>query len=391
MNRSLLSSSLIATAAAVILLGAFVPGFAQGIPDNPLISRFPGSTVSGWVTAPVKEFDEINLPEGPYVDGKFKKVEHFEGKITRLVYDNPTNHSTLEIYRSYQQALAKAGFQTLFSCSYTECGNAGNDPVPDFGYWCVTNGIQCPEPMRYVVAKLSRPNGDAYVAVKVRTEDTYLNVVEVKPMAADQITTGDASSDTPAARPTLSVRPAAVAPPPASAAPSRPAIQEIPAGVLLTVRMIDPVDSRKDSLGKSYHASLDKPVNDAHGNTLLPRGTNVVVKLVEDRQSGKFAGKTVLTLEIVSMTANGHDVDVDTMGVSEESGSRGKRTAGLLGGGAAAGGILGGLLGGTTGAAIGAASGTGAGAVTELVTRGQRVRVPSEARLAFRLQQTIRI
>jgi hypothetical protein len=273
-----------------------------------------------------------------------------------------------------------------------ECGDAGNDPVPDFGYWCVTNMIQCPEPMRYIVAKLPRPNGDVYVAVKVRTEDTYLNVIELKPMAADQVSTGNATVAAPATAPTLQLRPvAAMQAIHAPAAPPRQAAQEIPAGILLTVRMIDAVDSRKDNLGKTYHAALDKPVNDAHGNTLLPRGTDVLVKLVEDRQSGKFAGKTVLTLEIVSLNANGHDVDVDTKGVTEESGSRGKRTAGLLGVGTAAGGVLGGLFGGTSGAAIGAASGAGAGAVTELVTRGQRVRVPSEARLAFRLQQTIRI
>jgi hypothetical protein len=390
MNRSTLSSFFTA-AAMVVLLGAAV-GFTQSIDDHALISRFPGSTVSSWVTAPVKEFDEIDLPTGPYLKGKFAKTEHLEGKITRLIYDNPKNHSTLEIYRSYQEALSKAGFQALFACSYTDCGNAVNDPVPDFGYWCVTNKIQCPEPMRYIVAKLPRPIGDAYVAVKVRTEETYLNVVEVKPMAADQVSTGNPTAAAATATPTLQARPLAAVPlAPALAAPVRRTALEIPAGTMLTVRMIDAVDSRKDSLGKTYQASLDKPVNDAHGNTLLPRGTNVVVKLVEDRQSGKFAGKTMLTLEIVTLSANGHDVDADTMGVTEESGSRGKRTGGLLGGGAAAGGILGGLFGGGTGAAIGAASGAGAGALTELVTRGQRVRVPSEARLAFRLQQTIRV
>jgi OmpA-OmpF porin, OOP family len=104
------------------------------------------------------------------------------------VYTNPHDRSTLEIFRSYQQALTKAGFQTLFTCSAAECGDASNEPVADLGYWCVTNKIQCPEPMRYIAAKLPRAAGDAYAAIKVRTEETYVIVVEVKPMQTGMVT-----------------------------------------------------------------------------------------------------------------------------------------------------------------------------------------------------------
>jgi OmpA-OmpF porin, OOP family len=171
-----------------------LPGTSQEIKDHPLISRYPGSQISYLPKSSVKEFDEIALPVGPYQNGKISKTERLEGKVTRLIYDNPKGRSTLEIFRNYQQALAKGGFQTLFACSDTECGDASkgplNESVPDFGYWCVASSIQCPEPMRYVAAKLSRSTGDVYAAVKVRSEGTYLVVVEVKPMQGGMVTVG---------------------------------------------------------------------------------------------------------------------------------------------------------------------------------------------------------
>ena len=188
------------THAAAVVLTLLAVGFAvfvaaetavsQEVKDHPLISRYPGSEIHRLYPSSVKQFDEIALPMGPYQKGKFTKTERLEGKVTRLVYVNPRDRSTLEIFRNYQQALTKGGFQTLFACSAAECGDASNEPTTDLGYWCVTNKIQCPEPMRYIVAKLPRAAGDVYAAVKVRTEETYLVVVEVKPMQAGMVTVG---------------------------------------------------------------------------------------------------------------------------------------------------------------------------------------------------------
>jgi len=176
------------------ILVAPATAVSQEIKDHPLISRYPGSQIAYLPKSSVKEFDEIALPVAPYQNGKIAKTERLEGKVSRLIYDNPKGRSTLEIFRNYQQALAKGGFQTLFTCSDTECGDASkgplNESVPDFGYWCVASSIQCPEPMRYIAAKLSRSAGDVYAAVKVRSEQTYLVVVDVKPMQGGMVTVG---------------------------------------------------------------------------------------------------------------------------------------------------------------------------------------------------------
>lgn len=158
------------------------------VKDHPLLSRYPGSTDDYLHPSTVKQFDEVALPTGPHEKGQFTTTERVEGKVTRLIYENPKDRSSLEIFRNYQQALTKEGFETLFACSAAECGDAGNEKTQDLGYWCVTNKIQCPEPMRYIVAKLPRPAGDVYAAVKVRTEEAYIVIVEVKPMEGGLVT-----------------------------------------------------------------------------------------------------------------------------------------------------------------------------------------------------------
>lgn len=178
-------------------------------------------------------------------------------------------------------------------------------------------------------------------------------------------------------------------PPPLPAAPP-PQQQTLATGTVLTVRMVDSVDSERDSMGKTYRASLDDPLTDLNGNTLVPRGADVVVKLAADQQSGKIEGRTVLTLDLVSLNLNGRDVPIDTSNVTEQSSSRGARSTKVIGGTAALGAIIGAVAGGGKGAAIGAASGAGVGTAAEVMTKGQRVRIPSETRLSFTLQQPVR-
>ncbi len=171
--------------------------------------------------------------------------------------------------------------------------------------------------------------------------------------------------------------------------PPPAAEQVIPAGAVLTIRMVDSVDSDKDYVGEKYRASLDAAVLDGNGNKLVPRGADVVVKLVDDQQSGKIEGRTVLTLDLVSLNVNGRDVEVNTSNVSQQSSSRGARSGKVIGGATALGAIIGAVAGGGKGAAIGAASGAGAGTAAEVMTKGQRVRIPSETRLSFTLQQPV--
>ena len=161
---------------------------------------------------------------------------------------------------------------------------------------------------------------------------------------------------------------------------------QIPIGTAITVRMIDGVDSEQTRLGQTFRASVDEPI-EVNGQTVIPRGADCVVKLVEDKESGKFAGRTVLTLALQQIQANGRMIDVTTGDVSQASGSRGARTAKVVGGTTAVGAIIGAIAGGGQGAAIGAASGAAVGGAAQVMTKGQHVKIPSETRLTFTLQQ----
>jgi hypothetical protein len=174
--------------------------------------------------------------------------------------------------------------------------------------------------------------------------------------------------------------------PPAGQPPAAVSGVVIPVGTSITVRMIDAVNSEQSRLGETFRASVDEPVM-VDGQTVVPRGADAVTKLVEDQQSGKIEGKTVLTLVLQQVLVNGRMVDISSGDVTQSSGSRGARSAKVIGGTAALGAIIGALAGGGKGAAIGAGSGAAVGTGAEVLTKGQTVKIPSETRLTFVLQQ----
>jgi len=175
-----------------------------------------------------------------------------------------------------------------------------------------------------------------------------------------------------------------------ASAPPRGAV-ELPAGTNIVVRMIEGVDSDSARVGQTFAASIDEQVSGPNGEVIIPRGTDAVVKLVDSKESGKLTGRSELTLDLQSIKVDGRSVDINTQTVSRESSSRGERTAKVAGGTAAVGAIIGAIAGGGKGAAIGAGAGAAAGAGAEVVTKGQRVKIPSETRLTFVLDTPLHI
>src|SRR4051794_13794316 len=111
---------------------------------------------------------------------------------------------------------------------------------------------------------------------------------------------------------------------------------ELPAGTNLTIRMIDAVDSEVARAGQTFQASLDQPV--VIGNDVaIPRGADVLVKLVDAKESGTFTGRAELALSLQSVKVNGRSVEMNTQTVSRESDSQGSQTAKRAGVGAVVG------------------------------------------------------
>ena len=201
------------------------------------------------------------------------------------------------------------------------------------------------------------------------------------------------SSDSDPDRPVLRRSPENVMRPgdaaPAASAAAMATSGTLPAGTNIVIRMIEGVDSETNRVGQTFRASIDQPVM-VDGETVIPRGADAVVKLVDLKESGKLTGRADLTLSLQAVSINGHMVDINTQSINKESDSRGEKTAKVAGGGAVLGGIIGGIAGGGKGAAIGAGAGAATGAGVQVATAGQRVRIPSETRLTFVLDNPTR-
>lgn len=196
----------------------------------------------------------------------------------------------------------------------------------------------------------------------------------------------------PAANPTSNVTPKGLASlPSAQATPAQdPAAQygevTIPTGQVLLVRMIDGVDSSRNNVGDVFHASLETDLY--INNTLLAhKGADVYGRLAKVQEAGKLAGSAELELELMRIVIDGHDYPLVSSDYSLKGQGRGSDTAKKVTGGAVFGAIIGAIAGGGKGAAIGAGAGSAAGAGVQVFTKGEKVKVPSETLLEFRLQQ----
>ena len=185
-------------------------------------------------------------------------------------------------------------------------------------------------------------------------------------------------------------RPSAPAPAPASPPPPQPVTVTIPDGSIVTVRTIDSIDSSVNQAGQLFRGSLDAPIV-VEDQVVVPKGLNVYLKLTDASSAGKFKGRSELTVSLDSFTYQGKTYQVATSDVQEKGSSRGKRSAAVIGGGAALGALIGGLAGGGKGAAIGAGVGAGGGTAVQALTHGEQVKIPAETRLDFTLRDPVTV
>ncbi len=162
----------------------------------------------------------------------------------------------------------------------------------------------------------------------------------------------------------------------------------VPAGTQLSIRLNDEVDSEKAQVGDVFHGSISSPVS-IDDQTVIPTTADVEGRVVDVKSAGRFAGQSVLTLELTKLTMNGRSYNLQTSQWSKSGNGRGKSTAAKVGGGAAVGAVLGGIFGGGKGAAIGAAAGAGAGTGAPAATEGQQIVLRPEATIAFQLSNPI--
>jgi hypothetical protein len=181
--------------------------------------------------------------------------------------------------------------------------------------------------------------------------------------------------------------PAAPAPPPP---PPPPQKVTIPSGTGLAVRLVDAIDSETSQQGQTFHATLDSPLA-VEGDVAIPSGFDVEGHIVSVQSAGKFAGQSLLILQLDRISSGGKYYNIQTDQYSRKGSSRGKNTAEKVGAGAGIGAIIGAIAGGGKGAAIGAAAGGGLGGGVQAATKGQQIKLPSETVLNFTLQAPLTV
>ena len=183
---------------AIISCISAVPSFAadvKGSKDHPLVSRYDGSNIMFYKADAFNEYalfiNDISTNKG--IKGQPDSVKWIEGRITRLLYVNPPDRSSLEVFRNYENALKSAGFETIYSCKKKTCGGYEFNRAMNPYMWMTYND------QRYLAAKLSREEGDVYVSLYVTPSGagggktyqrtlTQLQVIDVEPMQENMVT-----------------------------------------------------------------------------------------------------------------------------------------------------------------------------------------------------------
>jgi len=180
--------------------------------------------------------------------------------------------------------------------------------------------------------------------------------------------------------------PVQAVPPP----PPPPQKVTIPSGTTLAVRLVDPIDTEKNQPGETFRATLGSPLS-VEGNIVIPAGYDVEGHIVDVKSAGKFAGQSLLILQLDRIAVGDKSYAISTDQYKRQGSSRGKNTAEKVGAGAAIGAIIGGIAGGGKGAGIGAAAGGGLGGGVQAATKGQQIKLASETILNFTLQAPVTV
>jgi hypothetical protein len=176
-----------------------------------------------------------------------------------------------------------------------------------------------------------------------------------------------------------------------NAPPAPPADAKIiPAGSEIYIRTNETIDSDSAPPGTTFSAQVTNDVLDTAGGVAIPAGSPARLLILSASRGAVGSPDLILDLDTVTIKGRVHRVYSSELKESSNTGmGANKRTAEMLGGGAAIGSLMGAIFGGGRGAGIGAAAGAGGGFLTQLLTRGKHVKVPAEAELHFRLERTL--
>jgi outer membrane protein OmpA-like peptidoglycan-associated protein len=161
----------------------------KGSADHPVVSRFNGSWIRFYE---FNKFSQYKLRTSLIKRGgeAAAKNQTLEGTVTRIVYQSPKTVNAFEIYKSYEQALVKNGFEKIFACETGACSDGFGYSYPSDNAPHIKSYIQ---DQRYFAGRRSENDTtDIYVSLyTVFTNDgpvARLDIIETKKMDKGQVT-----------------------------------------------------------------------------------------------------------------------------------------------------------------------------------------------------------
>jgi len=149
--------------------------------------------------------------------------------------------------------------------------------------------------------------------------------------------------------------------------------------------MIDSINSETNKVGETFVAVLEEPISQG-GIEIIPRGADVRGRIANVEGAGRLKGSAELGLELTQIIVNGIPYSVTTSEYEEVGQGRGTQTAKREALGAGLGAAIGAIAGGGKGAAIGAGVGGGGATAVQVMTKGEKLNIPSETKLEFTLR-----
>ncbi len=164
----------------------------------------------------------------------------------------------------------------------------------------------------------------------------------------------------------------------------------VPADTVIPVVLDQTISSKASKPGDKFSATVESPI-EIEGKVAIPKGARAEGVVRDAKAAGRFKGGAVLSLELTSVEVGGRNHAIQTSGATMSSKGKGKRTAVMVGGGAAGGAAIGAVAGGVKGAAIGALIGAAAGTGGAGLTGNRDITLNAETPLDFKLLEPVTI
>jgi hypothetical protein len=158
----------------------------------------------------------------------------------------------------------------------------------------------------------------------------------------------------------------------------------IPQGTVITVRMVDSVDSSRDHIGQEFAAKVVTPIS-VGDQVVVPEGTDAHVKILNEV---KTAAQSSLQLQLFKLTVNSKDYNVASTVYSQASATPQRTTPQRTASNAQLGGLIGSIA-GTKGRAIGTAIGASSRSTSNSGVQGLPQTVAVDTKLDFTLRMPV--